>query len=104
MRYLTSDQDDHSAGFASRAAGETMVSKGATSRSDFASAEEPIVYVVVDDAEMRAALGSLFRSVDLQVKLFRSAPEIASREPRRLAKLPGARHPTSGRERTGVSG
>jgi hypothetical protein len=73
MRYLTSDQDDHSAGFASRAAGETMVSKGATSRSDFASAEEPIVYVIDDDAEMRAALGSLFRSVDLQVKLFRSA-------------------------------
>jgi hypothetical protein len=73
MRYLTSDQDDHSAGFASRAAGETMVSKGATSRSDFASAEELIVYVIDDDAEMRAALGSLFRSVDLQVKLFRSA-------------------------------
>jgi FixJ family two-component response regulator len=53
-----------------------MVSKDAPSQSNLASAEEPIVYVVDDDAEMREALSSLFRSVELQVKVFSSAPEL----------------------------
>jgi FixJ family two-component response regulator len=40
-----------------------------------ASAEEPIVYVVDDDASVREALGNLFRSVGLRVEVFGSAPE-----------------------------
>jgi FixJ family two-component response regulator len=38
-------------------------------------AKEQIVYVVDDDAVMREALSSVVRSVDLQVKVFGSAPE-----------------------------
>jgi FixJ family two-component response regulator len=38
-------------------------------------AEEPIVFVIDDDASMREALGGLFRSVGLQVEVFGSAPE-----------------------------
>ena len=53
-----------------------MVSNDAPSQSDLASAEQPIVYVVDDDAEMREALSSLFRSVGLQVQVFSSAPEL----------------------------
>lgn len=53
-----------------------MVSKRAPSQSGPESTEGPIVYVIDDDAVMREALGSLFRSVDLQVKLFGSAPEL----------------------------
>lgn len=52
------------------------MSKGAASQSDLASAGEPIVYVVDDDAVMREALSSLFRSVDLPVKVFSSAHEL----------------------------
>lgn len=52
------------------------MSKGVSSQSDLASAEEPIVYVVDDDAVMREALSSLFRSVDLSVKVFGSAHEL----------------------------
>lgn len=52
------------------------MSKGASSQSDLASAEEPIVYVVDDDVVMREALSSLFRSVDLSVKVFGSAHEL----------------------------
>jgi FixJ family two-component response regulator len=40
-----------------------------------ASAEEPIVYVVDDDASVREALRNLFRSVGLRVEVFGSAPE-----------------------------
>ncbi len=40
----------------------------------------PIVFVVDDDAAIRDALSSLFRSVDLQVELFRSAPEFLQRK------------------------
>src|ERR1700738_1936425 len=39
----------------------------------------PIVFVVDDDAAVRDALSSLFRSVGLQVELFRSAPEFLQR-------------------------
>jgi FixJ family two-component response regulator len=38
--------------------------------------EAPIVYVVDDDASLRNALSSLFRSVGLRVQLFGSAPEL----------------------------
>src|SRR5260370_7297923 len=40
----------------------------------------PIVFVVDDDAAIRDALSSLFRSVGLQVELFRSAPEFLQRK------------------------
>jgi FixJ family two-component response regulator len=41
-----------------------------------ASAKEPIVFVVEDDAAVRRALGNLFQSVALQVELFGSASEM----------------------------
>jgi FixJ family two-component response regulator len=40
-----------------------------------ASAEEPIVFVIDDDASVRGALRNLFRSVGLRVEVFGSAPE-----------------------------
>ena len=48
-----------------------------------ASANEPIVFVIDDDAPMREALGNLFRSVGLQVEVFGSASEFLQ------SKLPG---------------
>ena len=42
---------------------------------DLASAGEPIVFVIDDDASVREALRSLFRSVDLRVEVFSSASE-----------------------------
>ncbi len=41
-----------------------------------ASAREPIVFVVEDDASMRRALSNLFQSVGLQVEVFGSASEM----------------------------
>src|SRR3977135_3253706 len=41
-----------------------------------ASAEEPIVFVIDDDASMRRALTNLFQSVGLKVEVFGSAPEM----------------------------
>jgi FixJ family two-component response regulator len=52
------------------------MSKRAPSQADLARVKEQIVYVIDDDAVMREALSSLFRSVDLQVKVFGSAPEL----------------------------
>jgi FixJ family two-component response regulator len=46
-----------------------------TSPRNGASVEEPIVYVVDDDASVREALGNLFRSVGLRVEMFGSAHE-----------------------------
>jgi FixJ family two-component response regulator len=43
-------------------------------------ANAAIVFVVDDDASVRDALSSLFRSVGLQVELFGSAPEFLQRE------------------------
>ena len=40
-----------------------------------AGAEEPVVFVVDDEASMRDALSNLFRSVGLRVEVFGSAPE-----------------------------
>ena len=45
------------------------------SRDTLASAEEPVVFVVDDDASMREALSNLFRSVGLRVEVFGSAHE-----------------------------
>jgi FixJ family two-component response regulator len=41
-----------------------------------ASATEPIVFVIDDDASMRRALTNLFQSVGLRVEVFGSAPEM----------------------------
>ena len=41
-----------------------------------ASAKEPIVFVIDDDASMRRALTNLFQSVGLKVEVFGSAPEM----------------------------
>jgi FixJ family two-component response regulator len=41
-----------------------------------AETEEPVVYVIDDDASLREALGSLFRSVGLRVQVFASATEL----------------------------
>jgi FixJ family two-component response regulator len=43
---------------------------------DPANAEEPVVFVIDDDASMRRALSNLFQSVGLQVELFGSASEM----------------------------
>jgi FixJ family two-component response regulator len=43
---------------------------------------QAIVFVIDDDASMRNALGSLIRSVGLDVELFGSAPEFLRRKPR----------------------
>ena len=51
------------------------MSERPTSPRSVANAEEPVVYVVDDDASVREALGNLFRSVGLRVELFGSAPE-----------------------------
>ena len=41
-----------------------------------ASAREPIVFVIDDDASMRRALSNLFESVGLKVEVFGSGPEM----------------------------
>jgi FixJ family two-component response regulator len=43
---------------------------------DLASAEEPTVLIIDDDASIRQALQSLFRSVGLRVEMFGSAAEL----------------------------
>lgn len=57
----------------------------------------PVVFVVDDDPSVREALGSLFRSVDLQAELFGSTAEFLQRKPADGAsclvldiRLPGA--------------
>jgi FixJ family two-component response regulator len=54
------------------------VSRDPTSRKDTAAA--PVVFVVDDDAAVREALSSLFRSVGLQVELFDSAAGFLQRK------------------------
>lgn len=46
-----------------------------TSARDLAGVEEPIVFIIDDDASVRDALGGLFRSVGLRVEVFGSAHE-----------------------------
>jgi FixJ family two-component response regulator len=50
-----------------------------TSPRNVASSEEPIVYVVDDDASVREALRNLFRSVGLRVEVFESGSEFLQR-------------------------
>ena len=45
-----------------------------------ASAKEPIVFVIDDDASMRRALTNLFQSVGLKVEAFGSASEVLQSE------------------------
>jgi FixJ family two-component response regulator len=61
-----------------------------------ATAKEPIVFVVDDDASMRRALINLFQSVGLEVEAFGSAPEMLQSKLRNVAsclvldiRLPG---------------
>jgi len=54
------------------------MSRDPPSRKDTAAA--PVVFVVDDDAAVREALSSLFRSVGLQVELFDSAAEFLQRK------------------------
>jgi FixJ family two-component response regulator len=46
------------------------------SSPETASAKEPIVFVIDDDASMRRALTNLFQSVGLTIEVFGSAPEM----------------------------
>jgi FixJ family two-component response regulator len=57
-----------------------------TSPRDLASAEEPIVFVIDDDASVREALSSLFRSVGLRVEVFGSTSEFLQSE---IPDVPG---------------
>jgi FixJ family two-component response regulator len=53
-----------------------------TSPRNTAGQEDPIIYVVDDDASVREALRNLFRSVGLRVEVFGSGPEfLDSRHP-----------------------
>ena len=52
----------------------------AKSSPEPASAKEPIVFVIDDDASMRRALNNLFQSVGLAVQVFGSAPEMLQRK------------------------
>jgi FixJ family two-component response regulator len=61
-----------------------------------ASAKEPIVFIVEDDASMRRGLSNLFQSVGLQVEVFGSASEMLKSKFRDVAsclvldvRLPG---------------
>ena len=50
------------------------------SSKESASAKEPLVFIVEDDASMRRALSNLFQSVGLEVELFGSASEMLQAE------------------------
>jgi len=52
------------------------VTERAKSSHEPASAKEPIVFVIDDDASMRRALANLFQSVGLRVEVFGSASEM----------------------------
>jgi FixJ family two-component response regulator len=52
------------------------VSRRPVPPSSAAAGEEPIVYIVDDNASVRAALSNLLRSVGLRVQLFGSASEL----------------------------
>jgi FixJ family two-component response regulator len=52
------------------------VSRRPVSPSGLAAGDEPMVYIIDDDASLRDALSSLLRSVGLRVQLFGSAPEL----------------------------
>jgi FixJ family two-component response regulator len=52
------------------------VTERSKSSPEPASAGEPIVFIIDDDASMRRALSNLFQSVGLEVEVFGSAPEM----------------------------
>src|SRR5207248_5192436 len=61
--------------------GRTAVTARPTSPRDLTSTEEPIVFVIDDDASVREALRGLFRSVGLRVEVFGSASEFLQSSP-----------------------
>jgi FixJ family two-component response regulator len=60
--------------------GVFFVSKATPGRSQPLTGAEPVVYVIDDDAGIRAALARLFRSVGLRTELFMSANELMARK------------------------
>ncbi|CAN7710674.1 response regulator [Bradyrhizobium sp. LjRoot220] len=60
-----------------------MIGRSTSARNE-ANLEDPVVYVVDDDASVREALRNLFRSVGLRVEVFGSGPEFLQ------SKLPDA--------------
>src|SRR5258707_10388667 len=56
--------------------GKNNMSRRPVSPSSPAAGEEPIVYIVDDDASLRVALNNLLRSVGLRVQMFGSASEL----------------------------
>jgi FixJ family two-component response regulator len=52
------------------------VTERSKSSPEPASAGEPVVFIIDDDASMRRALSNLFQSVGLEVEVFGSAPEM----------------------------
>ena len=82
------------------ASGERRMSRGQTPPQAAAAARSSSWSTTTQS--MREALGSLFRSVGLQVQLFGSAPEFLREQAVRRAGLPGARCPAAGPERAGL--
>ena len=60
--------------------GGCVVTERPKSSREPASAREPIVFIVEDDASMRRALTNLFQSVGLEVEVFGSASEMLQNE------------------------
>ena len=54
-----------------------------------ASAGEPIVFVIDDDASMRRALTNLFQSVGLKVEVYRFGVRNAAQQASGRRQLPG---------------
>jgi FixJ family two-component response regulator len=57
-----------------------MVTQRSLSAKPFGSADQPVVFVVDDDASMRQALARLFQSVQLRVEVFASPREFLHSE------------------------
>ena len=57
-----------------------MVIQRSSSAKPLASASQPVVFVVDDDASMRQALARLFQSVQLRVEVFASPQEFLHSE------------------------
>src|SRR5438093_6280174 len=57
-----------------------MVTQRSSSAKPLASASQPVVFVVDDDASMRQALARLFQSVQLRVEVFASPQEFLHSE------------------------
>jgi FixJ family two-component response regulator len=73
-----------------------MIDRPSSPSRAAATVEESVVLVIDDDASLREALSSLFRSVGLQVEVFGSAKEMLQRSPPEVAsclvldiRLPG---------------